>query len=418
MKLNRLLFAVFVLSLPVAVAHADDLVARGEYLTHAADCASCHTVPGGVMFTGGRAFVLPKMGTIFSPNITPDPATGIGAYTDDDWVKAIRTGIGRGGKHLYPAMPYAEYAKLTRADALAIKAYLFSLKPVSATSPANRMKFPFDQRWGLVFWNLINAPSGEFSQDMTKSAAWNRGAYLVEGAGHCGECHTPRNFMQGLKGAKTFAGANQQGWLAYNISNDKTAGIGSWTDGQLAEYLSTGKARGRGPASGLMAEVIEYSLRYLSPDDIKAIVTYLRDVPTQPDGPPAIAGPVTTTAAADPIGAHLYNQACAGCHLPDGSGRQSPWAALGGSHTASDPAGTNLVQVLAHGTQIETAQGTMFMHSFTGGYSAHELASIANYLIGQTSGRQGQVTAQQIEAARGTDAHKPTDPPPQVVGLR
>jgi len=419
--MSRLLFAASALLLSAVTARAADLVAKGEYLTHAADCASCHTVPGGAMFTGGRAFVLPKMGTVYSPNITPDQTTGIGAYSDDEWVKALRRGIGRDGKHLYPVMPYAEYAKLTRADALAIKAYLSSLKPVSATQPANVMKFPFDQRWGLLFWNLVNAPSGEFSQDTTKSAAWNRGAYLVEGAGHCGECHSPRNFMQGLKSAKAFAGANQQNWLAYNISSDKTAGIGSWTDEQLATYLSTGQAPGRGPASGPMAEVIEYSLRYLTLDDIKAVVTYLRTVPTQPDGPPAVTGPVTAAASpsptGDPMGAHLYNQACAGCHLPDGTGRQSLWAALGGSHTASDPAGTNLVQVLAHGTQIETAQGTMFMHSFTGGYSSSELASIANYLIGQ-SGRQGQVTAQQIEAERGTDGHKPTDPPPQVVGSR
>ena len=415
--MSRLLLAFSALLLSAATARADDLIAKGEYLTHAADCASCHTVPGGAMFAGGRAFVLPAMGTVYSPNITPDQSTGIGAYSDDDWVRAIRTGVGR-GKRLYPAMPYAEYAKLTRADALAIKAYLFSLKPVAATQPATQMKVPFDQRWGLMFWNLVNATSGEFSQDTTKSAAWNRGAYLVEGAGHCGECHTPRNFMQGLKGSKAFAGAAQEGWQAYNISGDKAAGIGAWTDEQLAEYLSTGKAPGRGPASGPMAEVIEYSLRYLSQDDITAIVTYLRSVPTQPDGPPAGTGTVTATASADPMGAHLFNQACAGCHLPDGTGRQSPWAALAGSHTASDPAGTNLVQVLAHGSQIETAQGTMFMHSFTGGYTSSELASIANYLIGQTSGRQGQVTAQQIEAARGTDAHKPTEPPPQVVGSR
>jgi mono/diheme cytochrome c family protein len=226
--------------------------------------------------------------------------------------------------------------------------------------------------------------------------------------------------MQGLKDAKAFSGANQQSWLAYNISSDKGSGIGSWTDDQLAQYLSTGQAPGRGPASGPMAEVIEYSLRYLNPDDIKAIVTYLRTVPAQPDGPAAAPATFTATAAvpADAMGAHLYNQACAGCHLPDGTGRQSPWAALGGSHTASDPAGTNLVQVLAHGSQIETAQGLMFMHSFTGGYTSGELASIANYLISQTSGRQGQVTARQIEAERGTDAHKPTDPPPQVVGLK
>ena len=413
----RALLAAPVLILAAASAKADDLVAKGEYLTRAADCAACHTVAGGPMFAGGRAFVLP-MGTVYAPNITPDAKTGIGGYSDDDWLRMLQAGVARDGRHLYPAMPYASYTKLSRDDALAIKAYLFSLKPVeTGPTPAATMKFPYDQRWGLAVWNLVNARNKRFTPDSGKSAAWNRGAYLVEALGHCGECHTPRNFMQGLKDAKAYAGANQQGWVAYNISSDKNAGIGGWSDEQLAQYLSTGQAPGRGPASGPMAEAIQYSLRYLTPDDIKAMVAYLRDRPAQPDGPPAVPATVTA-AAADPMGAHLYNQACAGCHLPDGKGRQSPWAALGGSHSTGDVNGANLVQILAHGSQMETAQGLVFMHSFTGGYSDAELASIANYAIGQMSGRQGQVTAQQIKNARGPDDHKPTDPPPQVVGLR
>jgi mono/diheme cytochrome c family protein len=225
--------------------------------------------------------------------------------------------------------------------------------------------------------------------------------------------------MQGLEDSKAFAGANQVGWLAYNLSSDKTAGLGSWSDAQLTEYLSTGQAPGRGAASGPMAEVIEYSLRYLSQDDVKAMVAYLRDRPAQPDGPPAVqAVAVAAAPAPDAFGAHLFNQACAGCHLSDGKGRQSPWAALGGAHSTGDVGGTNLVQVLAHGTQMETDQGLVFMHSFTGGYGDGELAAIANYTIGQMSGRQGQVTPQQIGAARGTDAHKPTAPPSQVAGGR
>ena len=413
----RALLAAAALILAATSANADDLVAKGEYLTRAADCAACHTVAGGPMYAGGRAFVLP-MGTVWAPNITPDAKTGIRGYSDEDWLRALQKGVARDGRHLYPAMPYASYTKMSRDDALAIKAYLFSLKPVeTAPTPAAAMTFPYDQRWGLAFWNMVNAPDKRLEPDTAKSAAWNRGAYLVEALGHCGECHTPRNFMQGLKDAKAFAGANQQGWIAYNLSSDKTAGLGGWTDDQLASYLSTGQAPGRGPASGPMAEAISYSLRYLTPDDVRAIVAYLRDRPAQPDGPPAVQDPAAV-AQADPIGAHLYNQACAGCHLPDGKGRQSPWAALGGSHSAGDVNGANLVQILAHGSQLETAQGQVFMHSFTGGYTDAELASIANYTIGRMSGRQGQVTGQQIGAARGNDAHKPTDPPPQVAGLK
>jgi len=405
------------LALTAASAHADELVAKGEYLTRAADCAGCHTGPSGLMYTGGRAFTLP-MGTLYSPNITPDPKTGIGGYSDDDWLRMLQKGVARDGRHLYPAMPYASYTKMSREDALAIKAYLFSLKPVATQpTPAADMKFPYDQRWGLFFWNLVNAPDRRLEPDTSKSAAWNRGAYLVGALGHCGECHTPRNFMQGLKDSKAFAGANQQGWLAYNLSSDKNAGLGGWSDDQLVTYLSTGQAPGRGSASGPMSEVIQYSLRYLTQDDIKAMVAYLRDRPAQPDGPPAVQGVPKTMASSDSFGAHLYNQACAGCHLPDGRGRQSPWTALGGAHTAGDVDGTNLIQVLAHGTQMETNQGLVFMHSFTGGYSDRELAAIANYTIGQMSGREGKITAQEIGAARGTDAHKPTDPPPQVAGL-
>jgi mono/diheme cytochrome c family protein len=411
-------FLVAAALIAATAARADDLIAKGEYLTRAADCAGCHTVPGGAMYAGGRAFTLP-MGTVWSPNITPDPTTGIGGYSDEDWLRALQKGVARDGRYLYPAMPYAAYTKMSREDALAIKAYLTSLKPVATPPiPAATMKFPYDQRWGLTFWNLINAPDRRLEPDTSKSAAWNRGAYLVEALGHCGECHTPRNFMQGLKGDKAFAGANQQGWLAYNISSDKQAGIGGWSDEQLASYLSTGQAPGRGPASGPMAEVLQYSLRYLSQDDIKAIVAYLRDRPAQTDGPPAVQGVPKAMASSDSVGARLYNQACAGCHLPDGKGRQVPWAALGGAHTTGDVNGINLVQVLAHGTQMETAQGLVFMHSFTGGYSDAELATIANYTIGQMSGREGKVTAQQIGAARGNDAHKPTDPPPQFAGLR
>ena len=415
----RLSLVVSALLLAVTGARADDLVAKGEYLTRAADCAACHTVPGGFQFAGGRPFMLPAMGTLYSPNITPDPKNGIGAYSDDDWVRMLQKGVAREGRHLYPAMPYASYTKMSREDALAIKAYLFSLKPVeTGPTPAATMKFPFDQRWGLALWNMVNAPDKRLEPDSTKSAAWNRGAYLVEALGHCGECHTPRNFMQGLKDAKAYAGANQQGWIAYNISSDKNAGLGGWTDEQLASYLATGQAAGRGPASGPMAEVIANSLRYLTPDDIKAMVAYLRDRPAQPDGPPAVPASVAAATVPDPMGAHLYGQACAGCHMPDGKGRQSPWAALGGSHSAGDVSGTNLVQILAHGSQMETAQGLVFMHSFTGGYTDAELAAIANYTIGQMSGRQGQVTAQQIKAARGPDDHKLTDPPNQLVGMR
>lgn len=399
----RKLAAAFALVVAVAapsIARAQsDQVARGAYLAKAADCVACHTAPGGTPFAGGRAFKLP-FGVLYSPNITPDEKTGIGGYSDEAWLAMMHKGVGRAG-HLYPAMPYASYTAMTDDDALAIKAYLTSLKPVAANVPDNQIGFPFNQRWGLVFWNLFNNPDRRFTPASNQSAAYNRGDYLVNALGHCGECHTPRNFMMGLKTSKAFAGAVQADWRAYNITSDRAAGIGAWSDDQLAQYLSTGQAPGHGPASGPMAEAVEHSLSGLKPDDIKAIVTYLRGVPAQGDGAPA-APAETAASPTDALGQRLFVQACAGCHLPDGNGRQSAWAALAGSHSTRDPAATNLVQVLVEGSEIHTAQGQMFMHPFTGAYSDEELAAIATYAQHQFGATAGTVTAGQIAKARGS----------------
>ena len=288
MNTIRNALSALLLAAPIHAKAADahsDLIAHGEYVTRAADCEGCHTTPGGTPFAGGRAFNLP-FGVLYSPNITPDKATGIAGYSDDEWVSALQTGVARGGKHLYPAMPYTSYTLMTRDDALAIKAYLFSLAPVQATIPDNQFRFPFNQRWGMMFWNLLNNPDRRFQPDPAKSADYNRGAYLVDALGHCGECHTPRNLTMGLKTSRRFAGAEQVGWQAFNLTSDRTNGIGGWTDAQLEQYLSTGHADGHGPASGPMAEAVEYSMRYLKPEDIHAVVTYLRGIPAQPDGPP------------------------------------------------------------------------------------------------------------------------------------
>ena len=211
------------------VAATPDMVKRGEYLVQAADCVSCHTVPGNEPFAGGRVFDLGNMGKLYSPNITPDKETGIGSWSDDDFRSALQLGIGKGGVHLYPALPYASFSGITDDDALAIKAYLFSLKPVHSTPPTNAMRFPYDQRWLMAYWSWLFNPNVRFTPHPEQSAQWNRGRYLVENLAHCGECHTPRNFLQGRKGSEAFAGAVTQGWKAYNISSDHDAGVGGWT---------------------------------------------------------------------------------------------------------------------------------------------------------------------------------------------
>ncbi len=403
-RILALLAALPVLFASAAVRAADaDLLERGAYLTHAADCAACHSAPGRAAWTGGRAFTLP-FGTLYSPNITPDHETGIGAYTDDEWVAMLHHGIGRGGKHLYPAMPYNSYTLMSRDDALAIKAYLFSLPPVRAEIPANRMRFPFNQRWLMVGWNLLNNPDHRFNPSAERSQDWNRGAYLVDALGHCGQCHTPRTITQGLSN-RYLAGATQQGWVAYNLTADKRYGLGGWSDAALVQYLHEGQAPGHGPASGPMAEAVQDSLRYLSDADLRAMVTYLRDVPARTEGTPAVPPPHATPGATpspgsdETRGARLFADACAGCHLPGGAGRQSAWAALGGDHSTGDPAGTNLVAVLKQGSQMRTSQGLVFMHGFTGAYTATELAALSNYVIAHFSGRTGTVTKQDFAGA-------------------
>jgi len=397
-------FFVWPASLPQVAASpaqptGNALLARGEYLARAGDCVACHTVPGGQEFAGGRPFELP-FGTIYAPNITPDRETGIGAWTDAEFVRALRRGVGRHGEDLYPVFPYTAYALLSTDDALAIRAWLATLTPVRQPNRDNELGFPFNQRYAVRAWKALFLPTESFRPDPARDAAWNRGAYLVEALAHCAECHTPRNAMFALDRGRAYAGEVQDGWLAYNISSDRETGIGAWTDDQLAQYLSTGHAAGRGPASGPMAEAVSYSLRFLEPDDIRAMVTYLRSIPPQSSGPPVVqagAAPVE----ADPLGARLFAQACAGCHLPNGQGRQSPWAGLAGSRTTGDPAGTNLVQVLTRGTELQTSQGLMFMHAFTGGYTDAELAALANFTIARFGGRQGRVTAEQIARNRG-----------------
>ena len=388
------------------------LIDRGEYLARAADCVACHTTPGGKPYAGGLAFKLP-FGTLYSPNITADKETGIGDWTDAQFVRALHQGIGWQGGNLYPAFPYATYARMTTEDALAIKAYLFSLPVVHADRPKNDLIFPFNQRYMMRFWNLLFVPSGPLQPDPQQSADWNRGAYLVEAMAHCGECHTPRNLLYALDNGKKFAGAELQGWKAYNISSDKRTGIGGWSDEQLADYLSKGHADGRGSATGSMGEAVDYSLRHLTPEDIKAIVAYVRTVPPQASSDQAIVeaepatlkastayAPAPDAAAQGGLGLKLFQGACASCHGWNGEGLQTPYAALRGSRTVNDPDGTNLSQVILKGAHMTTATGTQAMPAFANAYSDVEIAALGNYVLGHFGGKQSAITPADVAKAR------------------
>jgi mono/diheme cytochrome c family protein len=389
---------------PASLAQAS-IVERGEYLAKAADCMVCHTTQGGKEYAGGLGFKLP-FGTLYSTNITPDKETGIGNYSDQDFLNAVQRGKRHDGARLYPAMPYASYTYMTDADALAIKAYLFSLPPARAAAPANTLAFPFNQRWGMIFWSALFNPDTRYMPDTSKSPEWNRGAYLVEALAHCGECHTPRNLAFALDNRKKFGGAVTAGWRAYNISSDKATGIGGWSDDDVASYLSTGHAKGHGTASGPMGEAVDHSLSRMAPEDIRAIVTYLRSVPAtaSPDLPATLAPPAPAShkegVTADARGKIVFQGACVSCHGWTGESLVSPMATLTGAVAVNDPGATNVAQIVISGTRRHTPDGALSMPAFGNAHTDDEIAAVANYVTARFGSKGSKLTAQDIADLR------------------
>jgi mono/diheme cytochrome c family protein len=390
---------------PAKLAQASD-VERGAYLARAADCVACHTTQGGKDYAGGLGFKLP-FGTLYSTNITPDKETGIGNYSDQDFLNSLHRGIRRDGARLYPAMPFASYTYMTDADALAIKAYLFSLPPVRAAIPENTLKFPFNQRWAMNFWSAVFNPDTRFQPDSSKSPEWNRGAYLAEAMAHCGECHTPRNLAFALNNHRKYAGAVTAGWRAFNISSDKATGVGGWRDDDLVSYLSTGHADGHGTASGPMGEAVDRSLSQLVPEDIRAVVAYLRSVPAtaSPDLPATVAPPAPAShkdggGTPDPRGKMVFQGACVSCHGWTGESPLSPFATLTGAWAVNDPSATNVAQIVISGTKRRVPDNAISMPAFGSAYSDAEIAAVANYVTARFGAKGSQLTAQDVAELR------------------
>jgi mono/diheme cytochrome c family protein len=392
--------------MPAELANAS-LVERGRYLARAADCEACHTGPGGTPFAGGLAFVLP-FGTLYSTNITPDPEMGIGEYSDADFLKALHSGIDREGRHLYPAMPFASYTYISDSDALAIKAYLFSLKPVHARSPDNTLIFPFNQRWLMGIWSSLFNPDRRFEPNIAQSAEWNRGAYLAEALGHCGECHTPRNLFQALDNRLKFAGAVAAGWRAYNITGSRDSGVGAFSDAELSQYLVTGHANGHGTSAGPMSEAVDKSLSKLTQSDIAAMVVYLRSVPaiSTPDliAPKATPAPSdhrqSVAANVDPLGKAVFEGTCASCHSWTGVSELTPFATLTGARAVNDPTAINVAQVIISGADRQTPSGRVFMPAFGGAYSDSEIAAVANYVTARFGAQRSAITPEDVAKLR------------------
>jgi mono/diheme cytochrome c family protein len=384
----------------------EDIVKRGEYLAHAADCMVCHSTRGGKEYAGGLAFKLP-FGELYSTNITPDKETGIGNYSDRDFLNAVQHGTRRDGAPLYPAMPYTSYSYLTDDDALAIKAYLFSLAPVRSAPPQNTLAFPFNQRWAMVFWSTLFNRGVRFEPNGQQSAEWNRGAYLAEALAHCGECHTPRNLAFALDNRKKFAGAITAGWRAFSITSDKTTGLGDWRDEDLVSYLSTGHAIGHGTASGPMGEAVDESFSQLTPEDIKAVVTYLRTVPAVGStdlpatrAPPASPSHKIMAGTPDPHGKMLFEGACVSCHGWTGESSISPFATLTGAWAVNDPGATNVAQIVISGTKRRSPAGAISMPAFGASYSDAEIAAVTNYVTARFGTKASAITEKDVAELR------------------
>lgn len=334
-----------------ATAAADtrpDIVKRGEYLARAGDCIACHTAPRGKMFGGGLEMETP-FGTLYSPNISPDAQYGIGAWSPDAFFHMMRTGITPDGKLIYPVMPIAQYTKVTREDSDAIFAYLQSVPPVRQASRAPELKFPFNQRKLLLGWRTLYFHEGEFKPDPTRSVEWNRGAYLVEGLGHCTLCHTKINLLGGSSKRDQFAGGliPVQNWYAPSLTSDKDGGLGDWNVKDIVDLLQAGISD-RGAVYGPMAEVTYHSLQYMTDDDIKAMAAYLKTLPdNDPGRKSGPSAPTNTKVFA--LGEKIYADKCALCHGQKGEGQVQHYPPLASNQSIEMNSAVNPIRIVLNG---------------------------------------------------------------------
>jgi mono/diheme cytochrome c family protein len=372
-------------------------IERGRYLATVGDCAACHTLPGsGRDLAGGRAIETP-FGLLLAPNITPDPATGIGAWTDQEFIDAMTRGTGRGGAHLYPAMPYTYYTRITTEDALAIRAYLNTVPAVQNAVNVNQLPFPFDIRASLMVWDAMFFTPGTFRPRADKSAEWNKGAYLAEGLGHCGLCHTPKNFLGGDRTSEALQGSSLQGWFAPNITNDARRGIGGWSVDEIVTYLKTGHNL-TSAASGPMGDEISYSSAHMTDADLRAIAIYLKDQPGQNETPPPLPPEAVIKA-----GAQIYADQCSGCHTPNGAGVAGLFPTLARSPVVQQADPISLLRVVLRGTRsvgTPNAPTAAAMPQFGWLLQDGDVAAVLTYIRNSWGNAAPAVAASDVAKAR------------------
>jgi mono/diheme cytochrome c family protein len=387
---------------PQAAAATPANIARGAYLARAGDCMACHTVRGGAAYAGGRALDTP-FGAVFAPNITPDRETGIGAWSADDFWRALHNGKSRDGRLLYPAFPYTNYTKVTRTDADALYAFLHSLPAVKRANTPHNLRFPFNQQFAVAGWRLLFFKPGVYQPAPAESPTWNRGAYLVEGLGHCSACHSSRNAAGAVEGSLGGGLIPTIGWYAPSLTSDAEAGLGSWEIPHIVQLLKTGVSA-RATVFGPMAEVVERSLQHVSEPDVAAMATYLKSLPaTKAEVREPLKGPKVDQVVAQ--GKKLYETHCADCHGADGKGLAPAYPPLAGNRALTMDSSVNAVRIVLNGG---FAPGTAAnprpygMPPYSHVMDDYEVAAVVSYLRTSWGNAAPPVTASEVNRYRST----------------
>jgi mono/diheme cytochrome c family protein len=389
---------------PANPAAGAEVVARGEYLARAGDCIACHTAPEGRLFAGGRAMPTP-FGTLNTSNITPDPETGIGKWTADQFHATMHTGRFPDGGLLYPAMPFASYTKVTRQDSDAIYAYLRTIEPIRQPNRPHDLRFPYNNRALILGWRTLYFSEGEYKPDPSKSEEWNRGAYLVEGLGHCGMCHTPINALGGSSESEAFKGGliPMQNWYAPSLTSNREAGLGDWSIKDISDLLRTGISD-RGVVYGPMAEVVYNSLQYLTDEDTRAMAVYLKGIAQ--NSPPAVPTSAVPTAEGSlllSLGQTVYDAHCASCHGTQGEGKPPHYPPLAGNQSIQMESAVNAIRMVLNGGYPPGTAGNPMpygMPPFAGTLSDNEVAAVVTYIRTSWGNRGAAVAAREANELR------------------
>jgi alcohol dehydrogenase (quinone), cytochrome c subunit len=416
MPLLAALLACLLLALPARADSAGGTVARGEYLARAGDCVACHSAPGGEAFAGGLKMGTP-LGAIFTTNITPDVETGIGTYTVQDFDRAVRRGVAKDGRHLYPAMPYPSYAKLTEEDVQALYDYFMRAVPaVHHVNQPSEIPAGLRPRWPLAIWNALFVGGTGFTANPQKDAQWNRGAYLVEGLGHCGACHTARGWAfeeKSLDAGSTgfLAGANLDGWYAPSLRQDIATGLGGWSQAEIVEFLKTGHDR-HGSAYGSMRDVINNSTPYLTDNDLNAIAVYLASLPASTTENAPVPDHTTAKALLEGTdatpGAAIYAGQCQFCHKETGAAAPPFLPPLAGNPTVLDKDPSSLINIVLNGSAPLVVRGNPSpyrMPQFRAQLSNQQIADVVTFIRNGWGNSAPPVSASEV-----ADLRKSTDP--------